>query len=147
MARRRRNNSSGNKNILYVILGAVALVLIVDVLFKSSGSSSGAGPTDSDFRISDYRKGGSRFTNNKYRLEGRVEAVMPQGHDRLVAVTLANNPDGEILPILVPDGAAGDVNLDRGETSIFNVECRSGRDESGEPIKGIFITREVENKL
>ena len=147
MARRRRNSQSGNKNIVWILLGAVAVVVVLAVLFSSVNSADTSGSADRDFKVADYRKGGSRITNNRYRLEGRLEGVMTRGNDRLVVVTLPNNPDDERLPLLVPEGAAGGVNLARGKTYIFSVECRNGQDAEGQPINGILITREVENKL
>lgn len=150
MARRRRSGqkSGKGKSKAPLILGIVALVIVGMVggkMLSSGGSSSAA--VDKNFRIADYRKSASKLAGNRYRLEGKVEGMMSRRNDRLVVVSLPGNPKDERLPILVEEGADSEVNLSRGKTYIFNVECRNGYDLNGDAISGVLVTRSIENKL
>ena len=150
MARRRRSGhkSGRGKSKAPLILGIVALVILgmVGGRMLSSRGSSSAG-VDKNFRISDYRKSASKLAGNRYRLEAKVEGVMSRRNDRLVVVSIPGNPKDERLPILVEEGAGGNVNLSRGKTYIINVECRNGYELNGDAINGVLVTRSIENKL
>lgn len=144
MARKRKKNGSGGK--LPLLLGGAVLFAIAGafLITKSNSGSTGNGKAD-DFRIADYRQDASRLTGNSYRLEGRVENIVTQGNDRLVAVSIAGNKQ-ERLPLLVRSGVAGKVNLTRGDTFLFDVSCRTGQNDEGQEIKGILIVNKVETK-
>lgn len=150
MARRRRSGHKAGrgKSKAPLILGVIALVILGMVggkMLSSGGSSSSA--VDRNFRIADYRKAASKLAGNRYRLEAKVEGMMSRRNDRLVVVSLPGNPKDERLPILVEEGAGRGVNLSRGKTYIFNVECRNGYDLNGDAINGVLVTRSIENKL
>lgn len=150
MARRRRSGqkSGRGKSKAPFILGIVALVIVGMVggkMLSSGGSSSAV--VDKNFRIADYRKSASKLAGNRYRLEGKVEGMMSRRNDRLVVISLPGNPKDERLPILVEEEVRSDVNLARGKTYIFNVECRNGYDLNGDAINGVLVTRSIENKL
>lgn len=150
MARRRRSSgkSAKGKSKTPLILGIVALVVlgIVGGKMLASGGSQTAG-VDRNFKIEDYRKSASKLAGNRYRLEAKIEGIMSRRNDRLLVVSLPGNPKNERLPILVEEGTGEGVNLSRGKTYIFNVECRNGFDLNGDIISGVLVTRSVENKL
>ncbi len=142
MARRRarKGGSKGQKGFMpYVIGGAVIAAVAAIIVFKPS---SGTGPQAvSEFNVSEYReKGGSTFIGNRYTLEGKVENIISRGNDRLVAVSLKGN-SRERLPLLVKGSSA--VNLSRGDSFLFEVDCVSGKDAEGKPVKGILVVKNV----
>ena len=130
-----------------MILGGVGgvgvLVVAAAMLMKPSEHPESA--QDSRFSIVDYRQDASRLTGNSYRLVARIENIESLGNDRLVAVSLPDNAQ-ERLPLVVPQGVTGRVNLTRGDTFVFYVTCRNGKDEQGLDVKGIMLVDKVENK-
>ena len=62
-----------------------------------------------------------------------------------MAVSLPENSQ-ERLPLLVRSGVTGRVNLTRGDTFVFEVVCRNGKDEQGLDVKGIMVVENVETK-
>lgn len=130
-----------------MILGGVGgvgvLVVAAAMLMKPSENPESA--QDSRFSIVDYRQDASRLTGNSYRLVARIENIESLGNDRLVAVSLPDNAQ-ERLPLVVPQGVTGRVNLTRGDTFVFYVTCRNGKDEQGLDVKGIMLVDKVENK-
>ncbi len=146
MARRRARRGSkgkGSKGQMPWIIGGVAAVAIAAMLiFKPSG---GAGPQPlSEFSIAEYReKGGSTFIGNHYSLEGKVENIVSRGNDRLVSVSLKGS-SRERLPLLVKGSTA--VNLSRGDGFLFEVDCVSGQDAEGQPVKGVLVVKKVSIK-
>lgn len=143
MARKRKKNGSNIR--LPLIIGGVVLLLAAVFTLSRGGSGSVTNGKTDNFRIADYRQDASRLTGNSYRLEGRVENIVTQGNDRLVAVSLAGNKQ-ERLPLLVRSGVAGKVNLTRGDTFLFDVSCRTGQNAEGQEIKGILVVNKVETK-
>lgn len=142
--RGRRGNSSNMTT--YLIGGIVVLVVvIVGAISLKPTPTEETTKTHRSFSIADYRNDASRFTGNMYRLEGRVENIDTLGNDRLVAISIADNPH-ERLPLLVRSGVSGRVNLTRGDTFIFEVECCTGHTEEQKEVKGILMVRRVETK-
>ena len=143
MARKRRS-SKNKKSQLPLALGGGAAVLLLAVaaavVMKPSARQEDT--QDSRFRVADYRTDASRLTGNSYALSARVENIETLGNDRVVAVSLPNNPQ-ERLPLLVRSGVTGRVNLTRGDTFVFDVVCRNGQDEQGLDVKGIMIVESV----
>ncbi len=145
MARRRARTGKGkgkgrSKGQMPLLIGAVLLAVIVAVfLFKPS---SGVKKEQvSDFNIAEYRaKGGSTFIGNHYTLEGKVENIVSLGNDRLVSVSFKGD-SRERLPLLVKGGSP--VNLSRGDTFLFEVECVTGQDAAGQPVKGIMVVKNI----
>lgn len=121
----------------------VLVVLLVGMLFFKPSSGSG---TD-QFSIAKYRQDGSRFasTGNRYILEGRVESIESHGNMRVVAVSMSNNRN-ERLPILVPGEVKLQTNITRGDSFIFDVSCRTGRNAEGQEVKGILVVNDVKTK-
>lgn len=146
MARKRRS-SKNKKTQLPVILGGAGAVLLLAigaaVAMKPSDSPDTA--TETRFSVADYRVDASRLTGNSYRLKARVENIESLGNDRLVAVSLPNNKM-ERLPLLVRSGVTGRVNLTRGDTFVFDVVCRNGKDAEGLDVKGIMLVEKVETE-
>lgn len=144
MARKRRS-SKNKKSQLPLALGGGAAVLLLAVaaavVMKPSARQEDT--QNSRFRVSDYRTDASRLTGNSYTLSARVENIETLGNDRVVAVSLPNNPQ-ERLPLLVRSGVSGRVNLTRGDTFTFHVVCRNGRDANGAEVKGIMVVEKVE---
>ncbi len=143
MARRKSRKGSknkGNSSSMLIMAGVVALAVIVAFFaLRSSGGDTEA--RVSSFRIGEYRaKGGSTFIGNRYTFEGKVENIVSVGDSRLVSVSMKDNRN-ERLPLVVP----GDVraNLSRGDSFLFDVECRNGKDAEGLPVKGVFIVTAV----
>ena len=143
MARKRRS-SKNKKSQLPMILGGVGGVLLLAICaaVAMKPSDSAASAAESRFSVADYRMDASRLTGNTYRLKGRVENIETLGNDRLVAVSLPDNSQ-ERLPLLVRSGVTGRVNLTRGDSFVFDVVCRNGKDEQGLDVKGIMIVESV----
>jgi len=121
--------------------GVILLALVAAVLMKPSENQDDS--QDTRFNVAEYRQDASRLTGNTYRLKGRVENIETLGNDRVVAVSLPDNPQ-ERLPLLVRSGVCGRVNLTRGDTFEFQVVCRNGRDADGGEVKGIMVVEKVE---
>ncbi len=147
MARRRSNKASKGRSrknglIPWVIGGAVVTAIAAMLILKPS--SGGTPAAVSEFRIDEYReKGGSTLIGNHYTLEGKVENIISRGSDRLVSVSLKGN-SRERLPLLVK-GSTG-VNLSRGDSFLFEVDCTSGKDAEGQPVKGVLVVKKVSIK-
>ncbi len=146
MARKRRS-SKNKKSQLPLVLGGGGGVLLLAVLaaLVMKPSESQEDSPDSRFSVADYRQDASRLTGNTYRLKARVENIESIGNDRLVAVSLPGNPQ-ERLPLLVRSGSTGRVNLTRGDTFVFYVVCRNGKDEKGLDVKGVMVVEKVETE-
>ena len=146
MARKRRS-SKDKKSQLPVILGGAGGVLLLAAVAAvvMKPSEDPAMSQNSRFSIADYRQDASRLTGNSYRLLARVENIESIGNDRLVAVSLPDNAQ-ERLPLVVPAGVTGRVNLTRGDSFVFYVNCRNGKDEQGLAVKGIMLVEKVENE-
>lgn len=129
------------------IIGAIAVILVIVIAAGVSlkPSQDEQQTADTRFSISDYRRDASRLTGNRYRLEARVENIETLGNDRMVAVSIPGNKQ-ERLPLLVKKGATGRVNLTRGDTFVFEVECRTGRSADGAEVKGVLVVNSVETK-
>ena len=146
MARKRRS-SKNKKSQLPMALGggAAVLALAVGAAVVMKPSERREDSPDSRFSIVDYRHDASRLTGNSYRLVARVENIETLGNDRLVAVSLPNNKQ-ERLPLLVRSGVTGRVNLTRGDTFAFYVQCRNGQDAQGLDVKWIMVVDKVETE-
>lgn len=146
MARKRRS-SKNKKTQLPAILGGIGgvavLAIAAAVVMKPSQKPEES--ADSRFSVADYRQDASRLTGNTYRLSARVENIESIGNDRLVAVSLPGNSQ-ERLPLLVRSGVTGRVNLTRGDTFLFHVTCRNGKDAQGLDVKGIMMVEKVETE-
>lgn len=146
MARKRRS-SKNKKSQLPAILGGVGGVVLLAVAAAVAMKPS-EDPQDTQnarFSIADYRTDASRLTGNTYRLSARVENIESIGNDRLVAVSLPGNSQ-ERLPLLVRSGVCGRVNLTRGDSFVFHVTCRNGKDDQGLDVKGIMLVDKVETE-
>lgn len=145
----RRSKKKSNDKTLFVAGGVLVAVVAGAVAFVFSGNNAKSGGNadkdTADFSISAYRKDASRLTGNSYRIVGRVENIDTLGNDRLVAVSIDGTKQ-ERLPLLVRQGVTGKVNLSRGDSFIFDVDCRTGQDEEGKEVKGILVVRKVESK-
>ncbi len=146
MARRRTrrgNKGKGNSGqVPWVIGGAVAVAIAAMLIFKPSGGNTPQ--TLSDFSVTEYReKGGSTFIGNHYTLEGKVENIISRGNDRLVSISLPGS-SRERLPLLVRGSSA--VNLSRGDSFLFEVDCTTGQDAEGQPVKGVLVVKNVSIK-
>lgn len=125
----------------------MAAFLGAGVFFVLNPSSDGGHRSGGDggFDVAAYRTDASRLTGNRYSITARVENIDTLGNDRMVAVSVADNKQ-ERLPLLVPASLNSRVNLTRGDTFVFDVECRTGRDERNQEVKGILVVRSVETK-
>ena len=148
MARRSKRRSRRSNSNLPVLLGGIAVVLVVVVMaalvLKPEPEGKPSARQES-FSVADYRRDASRLTGNVYHIEGRVENIESLGNDRIVAVSVPDNSQ-ERLPLLVRSGAAGKVNLTRGDSFIFKVECCTGHTAEQREVKGILVVRGVETK-
>lgn len=122
--------------------GVLLLAVGAAVIMKPVESDSVV--TENTFSIADYRQDASRLSGNSYRLVARIENIEALNNDRMIAVSLPGNSQ-ERLPLVVPAGAAGKVNLTRGDTFVFYVTCRNGKDAEGLAVKGVMIVEKVEN--
>lgn len=150
MARRsKRKSRRGNSNtpMLLIVAAVVVLVVVAGALAlkPSQREQSQAHGQGQSFSVEDYRRDASRFTGNVYRIEGRVEHIETQGNDRIVAVAVPGNRQ-ERLPLLVRSGVAGRVNLTRGDSFLFEVECCTGHTDDQREVKGVLVVRHVETK-
>ncbi len=146
MARRKSRKGGKGKGKgmkMPLLIGGAVIAVIAAMLILKPGSG-GQQQKVSDFSITEYReKGGSTFIGNHYVLEGRVENIISRGSDRLVSVSLRGN-NRERLPLLVKGSSA--VNLSRGDSFLFEVDCTTGQDAEGQPVKGIFVVKNVSIK-
>lgn len=150
MARRsRKGNRKGSNQVLPLAIGAGVLAVLGMGLYlalnTSSGGVSGTAGAEMGFDIASYRTDASRLTGNRYRFAARVENIDTIGNDRMVAVSVADNKQ-ERLPLLVPASLNSRVNLTRGDTFMFETECRTGRDAQNREVKGILVVRKIETK-
>lgn len=149
MARRSRKGGrkGSNQTLPLLIGGGIAAVLGLGMYVVLNPTEVGAGRVGGNegFDIAAYRTDASRLTGNRYRIEGRVENIDTIGNDRMVAVSVAGNKQ-ERLPLLVPASLNSRVNLTRGDSFIFEAECRTGRDESQHEVKGILVVSRIETK-
>lgn len=151
MARRsKRKSRRGNSNtsMLLIIAAVVVLVVVAGALALKPSQreqSHHSQEQGQGFSVEDYRRDASRFTGNVYRIEGRVEHIETLGNDRIVAVAVPGNRQ-ERLPLLVRSGAAGRVNLTRGDSFLFEVECCTGHTDDQREVKGVLVVRNVETK-
>lgn len=122
----------------------MAIILLGMLLFKPSGNRSGE-PTH--FNIAQYRQDGSRFasTGNSYVVEGKVESIETHGDNRMVAISIPGSKN-ERLPLLVLGSTPLTVNITRGDSFVFELSCRTGRDASGQEVKGILVVNNVRIK-
>lgn len=147
MARSSRRGRGKKKNMTPLIIGGLCLLvtLLAGMLFFKPSARSGneAKP----FNIAQYRQDGSRFasTGNRYVLEGKVENIETHGNNRMVAISMKNNRH-ERLPLLVLGSIPLQINITRGDTFIFDVSCRTGRDSAGNEVKGILVVNDVRTK-
>lgn len=132
--------------IITACVAVAAVALALSGVFSSGGASRSSTPTPG-FRISDYRRDGSRFASagNHYVFDGRVESIETIGNDRIISISLPDNPD-ERLPLLIPANVRLRANLTRGDRFIFETSCRTGKTEDGEQVKGVLIVKNVETK-
>ncbi len=145
MARRKNKKGSGaSRTTLAIGIGGVAVLAVAALVF-SGGSKRTAPDASRNFSIADYRTDASRYTNNRYSIEGRVENIETLGNDRLVAISIPGNKQ-ERLPLLVRSGVSRGVNLTRGDSFLFEVECCTGHDTDQKEIKGVLVVRRVETK-
>lgn len=130
-----------------MILGAAGAVLALAVLaaVAMKPTEKPENTADARFSVADYRVDASRLTGNTYRLLARVENIESIGNDRLVAVSIPGNSQ-ERLPLLVRSGASGRVNLTRGDSFVFHVVCRNGKDAQGLDVKGVMLVEKVETE-
>lgn len=128
-----------------MIIGAVVLLVGAGFFFSSPSGKRKQGKVQ-EFSIREYRNDGSRMAvpGNRYLLEGRVENIETIGNSRIVAIALKNNRN-ERLPLLVPKDTVLDVNLTRKDSFLFEVECRTGRDSSGNEVKGILVVKNADS--
>ncbi len=147
MARASRRGRGKKKNMTPLIVGGLLLlvVLLAGMLFFKPSVRSSSSPKP--FNIAQYRQDGSRFasTGNRYVLEGKVDSIESHGNNRLVAVSMSNNRN-ERLPLLLLGTTKLQINITRGDTFIFDVSCRTGRDASGNEVKGILVVNDVTTK-
>lgn len=136
-----------------LFLGVVAAAVLVlaallgSGVLKKGGSSREVEATADSFRIADYRRDGSRFASagNAYVFEGRVENIETIGNDRIVSISIPNNPD-ERLPLLVPGDAKLRTNLTRGDRFVFETTCTTGKAPDGSQVKGVLIVKNAQSK-
>ncbi|MBQ4614754.1 MAG: hypothetical protein IJB31_07510 [Akkermansia sp.] len=146
MARKRsRKGKGGNIFGIVVTLAVVVLLVGIGYLLMSPSKTNTLGKPQ-HFSIRDYRNDGSRLAvpGNHYVLEGRIESIETIGNDRMIAISMKNNRN-ERLPLLVTKDTHLSVNLTRNDYFIFDVECRTGRDASGNEIKGILVVKNAES--
>lgn len=148
MARRsKRKSRRGNSNtsMMLIIAAVVVLVVVAGAMALKPSQREQTPEQGQSFSVEDYRRDASRFTGNVYRIEGRVEHIETLGNDRIVAVAVPGNRQ-ERLPLLVRSGAAGRVNLTRGDSFLFEVECCTGHTDDQREVKGVLVVRHVETK-
>lgn len=149
MARRsRKGGRKGSNQVMPFIVGAGVVILLglgMHVALNASSDGASGKVADAGFDVAGYRTDASRLTGNRYRITARVENIDTLGNDRMVAVSVADNKQ-ERLPLLVPASLNSRVNLTRGDTFIFDVECLTGRDENNREVKGILVVRKMETK-
>ncbi len=129
----------------YILIGIaiIAGAFFLNKLLQGSNTTELGEPTK-NFSIADYRRDASRYASvgNRYVLQGRVEDIIANSSDRLILISMEGNAQ-ERLPLLLPSSTKTEVNVTRGDTFIFQVECQTGRDDQGNLVKGIFVIKQV----
>lgn len=129
----------------------VVVILLVAALLGSGLLKKGTVVRDTDptpdFSIADYRRDGSRYASagNVYVFDGRVENIETIGNNRLVSISIPDNPD-ERLPLLVPDSVHLRVNLTRGDRFVFEATCSTGKAQDGSQVRGVLIVKNARTK-
>ncbi len=148
MARRRKSSTRGTSktpiaNYILIAIAVLAGLFFLNKMLKGSNSTE-LGEPSKNFSIADYRRDASRYASvgNQYVLEGRVEDIVERGRERLIIISMKDNAQ-ERLPLLLPSSTESDVNVTRGDSFVFQVECQSGRDSEGNPVKGVFVIKKV----
>ena len=154
MSTRRTRRGGGKKrgktnlNPLLIGIGTVLVLVLIlgSGIFKKGSSVRGLEPTP-NFKVSDYRRDGSRFASsgNVYVFDGRVENIETIGNSRILSISIPENPD-ERLPLLVPGNVHLRVNLTRGDRFLFETTCCTGRAGDGTQVKGVLVVKNVESK-
>jgi len=141
----RRGRKKKSNNTPLIIGGLVVLVIVLGAMLVGKPQVRSQNP--SFFDVAKYRMDGSRFasTGNRYKIEGTVESIETHGDNRMVAVSVRGN-ERELLPLLVLGSTPLEVNLTRGDVFVFDVSCRTGRDESGQEVKGILVVNDVKTR-
>lgn len=124
----------------------IGVLVAVGISFIMKGGDERSKAPTAGFRIAEYRQDGSRFaaSGNSYVFEGTVESIETVGNDKMVCISMENNPD-ERLPLLVPGNVSG-VNLTRGDKFLFEASCRTGVTAQGEQVKGVLVVKKVKTK-
>lgn len=140
---RKKKTASSSK--LYMAIGIpVAILIIVIAVISLSGKPS---KTAGRFDTAAYMNAGSGITGNKYTFEGTIDNIRTVDNDSLLSVIPAGSTDKNIrLPLILKKDAAGDVNIARNSTYIFEVLCRNGRDANGDTVKGILLIKTITAK-
>lgn len=149
MARRRRRKSKDNQSDqkkLLIGAGAVA-ALAAAAYFIAPAFRADTKAAGESFNVAEYRRDASRFASpgNQYVLEGRIEYIQTQGNKRLIAISM-DGKRGEWLPLLVPEDVQTEVNINRGDTLLFEVECKTGTAPDGGQVKGVLLVKSVRTK-
>lgn len=141
----RRGRKKKSNNTQLIIGGLIVLVIVLGAMLMGKPRVRSLEP--SFFDVAKYRMDGSRFasTGNRYMIEGTVESIETHGDNRMVAVSVRGN-DRELLPLLVLGSTPLKVNLTRGDVFLFEISCRTGRDENGQEVKGILVVNDVKNR-
>lgn len=147
MARHSRRSRKTSKNKKPLLYGGGVLALIVAGMLIFKPGHAGQGSKAGKFSVAEYRRDGSRFASsgNRYVVEGKITGIETHGDHRMLAVAVKGS-DKELLPILVPGDVKLAVNLTRGDSFVFDVSCRTGRDEDGNEVRGILVVNNVESK-
>ncbi|OCA03694.1 hypothetical protein [Akkermansia glycaniphila] len=140
-----RKKKAASPHKLYLAIGIpVAVLIIVIVVISLSGKQA---TTAGRFDTSSYMNAGSGITGNRYIFEGKVDNILTVDNDSLLSVIPAGNTDKNIrLPLILKKDAAGNVNVTRNSSYIFEVLCRNGRDANGDTVKGILLIKTITPK-
>lgn len=103
--------------------------------------------TTGSFDTSAYMNAGSSITGNQYTFEGKVDNILTVDNNSLLSVIPAGSTDKNIrLPLILKKDAAGNLNVMRNDSYIFEVICRNGRDVHGDIVKGMLLIKNLTAK-
>lgn len=149
---RRGGKKHGKTNLTPLFIG-VGIVLVLAIIMGSGLFKKGTGARTADptpnFRISDYRRDGSRFasTGNLYVFDGRIENIETIGNDRIVCISLPDRDNlQERLPLLVPGNRRLSINLTRGDRFLFETTCTTGKTADGKQVKGVLVVKNAKTR-
>lgn len=119
----RRASSGLNTKVLLPVLGGVALIVILFVIF--SGGSDKTRVSQADFPVKDYVSRGSSLRNNEYTLEGKVIELSGSAIGDMASVQVQDGGQNYFIPVFIKPEARKGVNIEREQKYAFRIKVEN----------------------